>query len=294
MKAIAQTVKGAIEYRIEGQGQGRTALVLNGSHSHCDTPFGHEQFFLDRGYRVLIPSRPGYGRTPSETGRTAEAAADAFAAFLDTLQIDAVVLVAVSGGGRTALQLAARHPARVSCLILQCTLSHGGWPDTMTRRVAYLMFNPVVERLLWAAFRSLAWLTPLTALKGMMRGLSVLPPATVVARMNVAQREGALGMLTSLRSQSGFLLDVRHVCGDLSRIHTPTLIIHSRFDGGSDFSHAEYEARWIPRAELYDTPAPSHLIWYSTANSAIEAKMAAFLQATHTVVLISGIICSTT
>jgi len=75
MNSITQVEQGFIEYRIIGQGP--TLLVLNGGHTNCDSPLGHEQFLLRQGYQLIIPSRPGYGKTPSSTSNTAEAFADA-------------------------------------------------------------------------------------------------------------------------------------------------------------------------------------------------------------------------
>ncbi len=51
MKNIAQMEKGPIEYLVVGQGP--AVLVLNGGHTNCNCPFGHEQFFLDQGYQLV-------------------------------------------------------------------------------------------------------------------------------------------------------------------------------------------------------------------------------------------------
>ena len=83
MNTIAQTEKGPIEYRLMGQGP--TMLVFNGGHTNCNSPLGHQRFFIEHGYQLIIPSRPGYGSTPSSTGRTAEAFADALIPLLDQL-----------------------------------------------------------------------------------------------------------------------------------------------------------------------------------------------------------------
>jgi pimeloyl-ACP methyl ester carboxylesterase len=64
---------------------------------------------------LLIPSRPGYGKTPSSTGRTAEAFADALVSLLDLLHLDQVIVVRISAAGPTALQLASREPYLRSC-----------------------------------------------------------------------------------------------------------------------------------------------------------------------------------
>lgn len=182
MNLIAQTKRGPIEYRIVGEGP--AVLVLNGGHTNCNSPLGHEQFFLDQGYQLLIPSRPGYGKTPSFTGRTAEAFADALVSFLDMLHLDHVIVVGISAAGRTALQFAGRHPQRVSKVILQNAVIEGKFPRGLTRVVAYLLFNPVVERWTWAAFRAFGRVAPQAALRSMMGSLSSLPVDQVMATMS--------------------------------------------------------------------------------------------------------------
>ena len=70
---------------------------------------------------------------------------------------------------------------------------------------------------------------------------------------------------------------MRQVCGELSRISAPTLIIESKYDGSKDPSHATYAADHIPNADLFVIPAESHLLWFSSYNEVIEEKMRAFL-----------------
>ncbi len=278
MSNIVHTDKGQIEYRSAGQEQGPAVLVFNGGHTSCNTPFGHEQFFLKLGCRLVIPSRPGYGRTPASSGPTAEAFADALVGLLDYLQLERVIVVGISGAGPTALQLAGRSPARVSALILQNAATGGKYASFKIRMGSYVMFNPVVEQWTWAAFRAFARRAPLQALKSMMSSLSTLDPAQVVTTMSQEHQQAALAMLVSLRSGSGFLLDLHHLCGDLRRITAPTLIIRSRYDGSIDAVHASYAADRIVNSELFVSPAESHLLWFSRYNAAIEQQMLTFLQ----------------
>jgi pimeloyl-ACP methyl ester carboxylesterase len=277
MNRIAQTKNGLIEYRVVGQGP--AVLLLNGGHTNCNSPFGHEQFFLDQGCRLVIPSRPGYGKTPSAIGKTAEAFADALVDLLNHLRLARAIVVGISAAGPTALQLAGRHPERVSKLILQNAVTGGRFPTLGTRLGAYLLFNPWVEGWTWAAFRAFARFAPLSALKSMMGSLSSLDPAQVVATMSREQQQAALAFLLASRSGSGFLHDLQHHCGDLQRISAPTLIIESKYDGSVDASHATYAADHIANAELFVSPAESHLLWFSSYNAAIEEKMRAFLTA---------------
>jgi pimeloyl-ACP methyl ester carboxylesterase len=276
VKHVAQTARGSIEYRIVGQGS--TILVLNGGHTNCDSPLGHEQFFLDQGYQLLIPSRPGYGKTPSSTGRTAEAFADALVSLLDFFHLDSVIVVGISAAGPTALQLAGRAPTRVSKVILQNAAVSGSYASGMIRFGSYVLFNPLSEGWVWAAFRGLARVAPQAALGSMLPGLSSLPPAQVLATMSPAQQQAALVLLLASRSGSGFLHDIHHHCGDLGRITAPVLIITSKYDGLVDSSHATYAHNHIPQAQLFISEAESHLMWFSSHDDEIRAKMQKFLQ----------------
>jgi pimeloyl-ACP methyl ester carboxylesterase len=277
MKQLIATAKGQIEYRLEGPETGPAMLILNGGHTNCDSMVANLQLLLDLGYRVIIPSRPGYGRTPLSTGKTTEAAAEAMVALLDRLDIKKTHVMAISAGGRTALQLVGQHPERVEKLILQCALSHDNWPDSKARIMAYVIFNPLIEGAFWAFFRRVARSYPTGTLKTMVGNLTKLDPGEVVGQMTTEQQTLALKMLTECRSGSGFLNDIKHRSGDLSRITAPTLIIHSRFDGSNDFSHAEYSAQHIQHAELFDVPAESHLMWFGAHNADIEKKITEFL-----------------
>ncbi|MBN1220991.1 MAG: alpha/beta hydrolase [Anaerolineae bacterium] len=278
MKNIIQTTQGIIEYRSEGPKTGPAMLILNGGHTNCGSLVANLPLLLELGYRVIIPSRPGYGRTPLSTGKTAEAAAEAMVALLDELGLKKTNVMAISAGGRTALQLAGRHPHRVGKLILQCALSRDNWLNAPATLAAYVMFNPITEGAFWAIFRAIARTYPTQALKSMMGGLTILDPAQVVSRMTAEQRAMALKFMTECRSGTGFWADLKHRSGDLGRITAPTLIIHSRFDGSVDFSHAEYAAQHIPQSQLFEVPAESHLMWFGPANAEIEAKLAEFLQ----------------
>ncbi len=55
---LARTKQGLIEYRSVGQGS--AVLVLNGGHTHCHSPLGHETFFREQGYQLIVPSKQRY------------------------------------------------------------------------------------------------------------------------------------------------------------------------------------------------------------------------------------------
>jgi pimeloyl-ACP methyl ester carboxylesterase len=177
--------------------------------------------------------------------------------LLDQLHLDHVIVVGISAVGPTALQLAGRAPSHMSKVILQNAVTGGRFTRGLTRGAAYLLFNPVVERWTWAIFRAFGLLAPQEALKSMMSSLSSLQPDQMIATMSQDQQQAALALLLASRSGSGFLHDMHHRCGDLSRIAAPTLIIASQYDGSVDSSHATYAADHIAHAELFLSPAES-------------------------------------
>ena len=69
------------------------------------------------------PDLRGFGDTPMPGGAYADA--DDVAHLLDVLGIASAAVVGASFGGRVALELATRHPARVDSLVLLCTAYRG-------------------------------------------------------------------------------------------------------------------------------------------------------------------------
>ena len=74
-------------------------------------------------HRVVAPDLRGFGDTPMPGEAYADA--DDVAHLLDTLGIASAAVVGASYGGRVALELATRHPERVSSLVLLCTAFRG-------------------------------------------------------------------------------------------------------------------------------------------------------------------------
>ena len=73
--------------------------------------------------RYVIPSRPGYLRTPMSVGKTPKEQAEAFAALLDALKIDKVAVIGGSGGGPSAIEFAALYPERCVALVLEAAIT---------------------------------------------------------------------------------------------------------------------------------------------------------------------------
>jgi pimeloyl-ACP methyl ester carboxylesterase len=119
--AVVTTSRGAVEFASFGSGP--AVLCLHGAMG------GHDQSLLlgrtigAPGYRYIGPSRPGYLGTPLSCGRSPEEQADLYASLLDALHVDRCAVMAVSGGGPSALHFAQRHRDRCWGLVLVSTVA---------------------------------------------------------------------------------------------------------------------------------------------------------------------------
>jgi pimeloyl-ACP methyl ester carboxylesterase len=113
--AIAETQSGSMEYLVQGDAD-KYILFLHGTPGSYRT--FNTQVLLDKGYSIISPSRPGYFRTPLTTGKTLNEQVDALANLLNELDIDSVDVIAFSGSGPMAIQLALTHTDRIKHLAL--------------------------------------------------------------------------------------------------------------------------------------------------------------------------------
>src|SRR3978361_839368 len=95
-----------------------TIVLLHGAGFDHSTWALHSRWFAHHGYRVLAPDLPGHGRSIGAPLSTIADMADWTAALLDAAGVSQARLVGHSMGSLIALEIAARHPARVSALSL--------------------------------------------------------------------------------------------------------------------------------------------------------------------------------
>lgn len=114
---LALLPEGVMEFAERGE-DGPVALVIHGAPGGYDQGLAYGGELLHRGFRVLAVSRPGYLRTPLETGLTPEEQADAIASLLKARGIGSCAVLGISEGSPCAVKLAARHPGTVSSLVL--------------------------------------------------------------------------------------------------------------------------------------------------------------------------------
>ena len=272
-QTIATTAKGPIEYRREGSGP--TVMVLNGGHCSRESRLSHEQLTA-QGFSVLTPSRPGYDDTPSDVGRTAQEAADALAALLDTLQIPIADVIGISAAGPTALAFAQRHPSRTRKLILESAMATD-W-DEQTKRRARLGFGRA-EKVTWAVMHLTLKLFPTVMIKALMHDLTMLDVDEVVKRLSRDDLDFIKRMIQTSRSGTGFMNDIEHRVDNLAAITKPVLVMYSPHDKTVSPKNAQRVASEVATCELYEVPSDTHLIWIGKSAKDVWQKRLSFLRA---------------
>ena len=121
MSQIIETPQGPVEVSVKGKAP--YMLAFYGTPSIHDGVYGIFNEFEEAGFGIICPSRPGYGRTPLSSGKTYNEQPDLYAAMLDKLGIDKVVVHSISGGGPSAYSFARQYPDRCYCLLPECSVS---------------------------------------------------------------------------------------------------------------------------------------------------------------------------
>lgn len=111
-----------------------------GAASDAERPIAAE--LADR-FSVHVPDLPGFGLSPTDgVGASPAALADALAGWLEACDIPRAAFLGNSAGCQVILHLAAKHPHRVSRLVL-----HGPTPDRWARRTSQQALRLVVDGL---------------------------------------------------------------------------------------------------------------------------------------------------
>jgi pimeloyl-ACP methyl ester carboxylesterase len=250
---IAETSVGPIEYVLKGR-RGPVVLFLHGM------PGGYNQAPAEQrdGYRLLAPSRPGYLATPLAAGRTPAQQAKAYAALLDTLGIERVVVMGASGGGPSAIEFSALFPERTTALILLEAVSQS-FPNE--GKIMPVLRSDLVY-----------WLSVSTILK--TAGIKALVAMQIPDKSNaervtgdprkLAEFERAVWSIWPMSKRLvGYRNDLAQV-DDLAlpadRVRAPALIVHGTGDRLVPFAHSEKLARQIDGARLHAVAGADHMM----------------------------------
>jgi pimeloyl-ACP methyl ester carboxylesterase len=109
-----------IHYEVEGPTSGPVVVLIHGLGGRAEDWSNLAPYFARAGFRVYMPDLPGYGRSerPAGFSYSVPDEAEAVVGFLDALDLKQVNLGGWSMGGWIVQIVAARHPERVSRLML--------------------------------------------------------------------------------------------------------------------------------------------------------------------------------
>lgn len=254
-----ETSKGKIEYNLVGNG--KLILIAVGGHTNCKETIFHKGLDPNK-FCFLTPSRPGYGSTPlTSQNKTPKGTSDLFAALLDELHIQKTIVVGISAGGLTALEIAANYPDRVESLILMSALTKKWFVKTdKIYKGAKRIFAPKIERYTWFFYRLFFRLFPKIMTKTIFKELSKYRPVEFTEDEFQELRQ----MTLIMRSYKGFDNDLDQTIDQetLKRIECPTLILHSENDNAVDISHPQNAKNKIKGSKLVTfNNRWGHLLW---------------------------------
>jgi len=279
--AVLTTRCGPIE--VQQAGVGIPLLMVHGSGGGHDQGMDWARPLTRDGIRVIAMSRFGYLRTPRPADASPQAQADAHVCLLDALGIGKAAAMGVSAGAASALQMALRHPDRVSALVLVVPIAWkpGSAADSVPRvsdeKDEWLL------RLLGSDF--LYWTGLRVARDQVFRHVLATPPELIhaastqeQARINdLAERvlpvsQRALGLRDDTR------LGKRLGPAALETIRVPTLAISARDDGFGTYAGAEYTGSRIRGARFIGYDNGGHLL--VGRNEAVRDEIVRWLRTT--------------
>jgi pimeloyl-ACP methyl ester carboxylesterase len=273
---IASTKSGNIEFTFNGSGP--TILAMHGQSQDCNAIDGYDAF-IKTGFSVLTPSRPGYGKTPASVGDSAEKAADAMVDLLDYLKIEKANVVAISGGGPTAIFLAANHPERVRKLVLVSALSKP-WQDMTRYESVKKFYSGKSFPLMWSMLRVSSVVFPTMTARQTLSLFSTHDSGDFMKHISKPEIKTLLRLYKSKAYTAGPLIDLKSQpeAAVLNKIIVPTLVAHSKEDKSVDFESAEYSVKNIKSAELFVSPTWSHFPWFGPHSEEELERVISFLK----------------
>ena len=254
---------GPIEYQESGTGV--PLLAVHGSGGGHDQGMAFASGLAARGLRVIAMSRFGYLRTPMPTDASAAAQADAHVCLLDALGIPKAAVMGGSAGAPSALQLAIRHPDRVSALVLLVPLAYKPPPQADSASTMPPWVEATMMQVIGSDF--LFWSALHVARDQVIKAVLATPPE-LLARASPQERARVGAMLdnilpVSLRAE-GLRSDTnvgKHLSpSPLESIRAPTLVISASDDRYGTFASAQYTAGHIPGAKFIGFDEGGH-IW---------------------------------
>jgi 2-hydroxy-6-oxonona-2,4-dienedioate hydrolase len=243
---LYETSVGVVEAALIGHGT--TVLISHGSGGGYDMGLWLAQLIGGQ-FRYIAPSRFGYLRTPVPANPAPEAQADAYAALLDTLQVNAVIIIGLSAGGPSALQFVLRHPGRCLGLMMLSAASQSvpPLPSIMRAIFPFMLTSDFIPWLFYtisphAVFQangvSRALLSRIKFDREKMLLLDALYQTTFPT---TPRRDGMINDMQQLTMFPSYPIE---------RITVPTLVVHAVNDPIIPVGSGEFSAQMIPNTRF--------------------------------------------
>ncbi len=258
MRQNVITPIGKIEYT--DYGNNIPILYLHGGHSNCSIELFRRGFDNER-FRLITPSRPGYGNTPLDNHKKPDEASKLMISLINLFDFDKIIIVGISAGGLTAISIASALGKKVDRLVLISAVSKK-WLTKKNSRflISKLLFSPKVEGITWKLCNTCFCIFPFLMSKVLFKQLST-KKYIQITKEEVAELKV---ILLKQRSGKGFLNDIKQDLNVevLKAIKCPTLILHSSNDASVSVNMAYYTHKHIKDSELklYDNKW-GHLLW---------------------------------
>jgi pimeloyl-ACP methyl ester carboxylesterase len=177
---------------------------------------------------------------------------DAFERDLETIieaaGVERFALFGTSQGAGLAANYAARHPERVSHLIMLGSLV-SGWPALAVDREAFVAMGPAIERY-WGK-NNPAFRQTFTSMFIPDASLEEMHWFNEVQRITVSP-SNANQILQTIGQMNGWR--------NLAEIKVPTLVLHARHDAVVRFEEGRRIAKAIPYAQFIPLDSSNHLL----------------------------------
>jgi pimeloyl-ACP methyl ester carboxylesterase len=251
--SVIDTPFGLVEYAQTGDGP--PVMVVHGVLGGFDFGIGVGRVNVPPGYRIISPSRFGFFGSPLPADPSPAAQADAFAALLDHVEIGELPVVAFSAGSSSAVQLALRHPERVSRLVL--ISPNAPHPEPLPkppRLLAPIIFSQPV---FWA-MRLLA--------RSRLEGMSGTPAGFVPDdREHAALREIVdslfpVGPRARGTIYDGYIGNLDIATYAFASITVPTLVVAAEDDTLAPYKDSRAMAERIPGAQFVTVRRGGHTL----------------------------------
>ena len=281
MRQIADWNDQQFDYRDSGTGP--VILLIHGTQSDYREVY-HVERLIEAGYRVIVPSRPGYGKTPLQLAASPTELATFYRGWMASRQITRYTVYGISAGGPTAIALAGNNPA-VRSLILACAMTHQISLPYQTWLIQPALQRPLqlIQWVLWNYVKDKLVKFPEEASVRMVEMTSLLRRDDIRSQLNGTDQELLYQVGLQNGPGRGVLFDLtQHIDRQiLQTVTCPVLIVHSKSDRAVPFEHALYARRAIAHAQFLESKSPGHLIWIGPSARRDERMIERFISLNH-------------